>query len=179
MAFRRARIAAAMSWCLFTFGMEFHKPFDERGGGLADARGGFQHLLVRQHSARTAGSEVGDAGEAGDAQPALAGDDGFGYGAHSDGVGAEAGKSSNLGGRFVARPADRKVYPGVQPGAGFAGGGSEQSAKLGRVNFRQVDEPFAARDLRSAERVRTHQVDMVAQAHEIPGAKADVNSARG
>jgi len=32
--------------------MEFHEMFDERCGGLTDARGGFQDVFVRKRPAR-------------------------------------------------------------------------------------------------------------------------------
>src|SRR6185503_1218122 len=179
MALSRARIAAAMSWRLFGFGMEGHKAFDEFHGGLAYTRGCFEHFFVRQRPSRPACGEVGDARKAGDAQSTLPGDNGFRHGAHADDVGAQAGEGANFGGRLVAWPAHCEVDAGMESGAGLAGSGSEQTTKRGRVSFREVDEALEAWGRRSAEGIRAHQVDVVAQAHEIAGAEAFVDSARG
>src|SRR3989442_15606479 len=96
-----------MSWCLLSFGMELHELFDERRGGLADARRGFQNFVVRQRPARAAGGGVGDAGKAGDAHSALAGGDGFGGRAHAAGGGAEAGAGGEFRGGVLSPPPPR------------------------------------------------------------------------
>jgi hypothetical protein len=79
-----------------------------------------QHVSVRNGLVAQSRRPVRDAGEGGDPQPALPGNDGFRHGAHAHGVGAQLGEHPNFSRCLVRGPGNRQVNSEMKPNAGLA-----------------------------------------------------------
>ena len=134
---------------------------------------------MRQRSFANTGGGVGDAGEGGHAQAALAGNDGFGHGAHSHGVGTEFGEGTNLGGGFVAGTAEGAIDAAMEFGFGFACGGLEGFVEHGVVGLRKVDEALAALCKRTAQWVIADEIEVVGELHKFTGTEFFVDTSSG
>ncbi len=106
----------------------------------------------------------------------MMGNDRFGNGAHAHGVGTEPGERPDFSRGFVAWTGHGYVDPGVKPLFAEPGGTAKFEGDFRIVDGCEIDETGFAVLHFPSQRVLAHKIDMIGQAHHIPGSVFGVDA---
>ena len=86
-----------------------NEALEEPSEAMLHLASGLENFLMAELSCTQTRSKIGDAGDAEDFNPHVAGDNGFGHGGHSNQRGAHGAEGTDLGGGLEAGPAHGQI----------------------------------------------------------------------